>query len=100
MFILANLLTAIAKLLGGVFDLAILVILARVILSWVNADPYNGLVRAIMAVSEPLLAPFRRILPPWRAGGLDLSPFFAVLVIELLQWFLIPTLYDIAERLH
>jgi YggT family protein len=100
MFLAADLLTALAKLLNALFDMALLIILIRVILSWANADPYNQLVRGIYALTEPILAPFRRLIPPWKAGGLDLSPLFAMLTIELLQWFLIPALYDIASRIH
>ncbi|HET9869155.1 MAG TPA: YggT family protein [bacterium] len=100
MFLIANLLSALARILGMVCDLAILVILVRVILSWANADPYNGLVRGVFALTEPLLSPFRRLVPPWKSGGLDLSTIFAVLGIELIQWFLVPSLYDMASRIH
>ena len=75
------------------------VIVIRVILSWANADPYNGFVRAIGAISEPLLGPFRRLLPPWRLHGWDLSPFLALLTLIFLQKFLVSTLYGIASRL-
>ncbi|HVM31710.1 MAG TPA: YggT family protein, partial [bacterium] len=67
---------------------------------WVNADPFHPLVRALGALTEPLLSPFRRLAPPWKTGGLDLSPLFAMLTLELLEWFLIPALYDIANRIH
>jgi YggT family protein len=100
MFLFANLITAFAKVLSTVFDLALLAIVVRVVLSWANADPYNALVRAVFALTEPILAPFRRIAPPWKVGGVDLSPLFAALTIELLQWFLIPSLYDWASRIH
>jgi YggT family protein len=99
MFIIANLIEAIAKLLSIILELGVLVIIVRVIFFWANADPYNGFVKAIQALSEPLLVPFRKIMPSWKMGGVDLSPLFAILVIELLQWFLIPTLYQIAARL-
>jgi YggT family protein len=99
MFIIANLIEAIAKLLSIILELGVLIIIVRVILFWANADPYNGFVKAVQALSEPLLAPFRKIVPSWKMGGVDLSPLFAILVIELLQWFLIPTLYQIAARL-
>ena len=99
MFIIANLIEAIAKLLSIILELGVLIIIVRVILFWANADPYNGFVKAVQALSEPLLAPFRKIVPSWKMGGVDLSPLFAILVIELLQWFLIPTLDQIAARL-
>lgn len=99
MFILANLLNAVVWLLGVLFTLAIWAIILRAVLSWVNPDPYHPLVRFLEAVTEPLLAPFRRFLPPWRTGGIDLSPLFAILAIKLLELFLLATLRDLAVRL-
>jgi YggT family protein len=99
MFVLGNLLMAVADILGWILWALQVVIIARVVLSWVNADPYNALVRAVVAIAEPLLKPFRRLLPPWRTGGLDLSPIFAILALFFLSKFLVATLYDIALRL-
>jgi YggT family protein len=99
MFVLGNLLTAVADVLGWILWALQVVIIVRVVLSWVNADPYNPLVRAVVAIAEPFLKPFRRLLPPWRTGGLDLSPIFAILVLFFLSKFLVATLYDIALRL-
>ena len=58
------------------------VILIRALLSWVSPDPYNPIVRALVAVTEPVLAPLRRLVPPRRLGGIDLSPLIALLLIE------------------
>lgn len=100
MFVFGNLLSAIADVLNGLLYTLEVIIFIRVILSWVNADPYNGLVRVICAIVDPILAPFRKIVPPWRLGGLDLSPLFALLAIELLRKFLIPTLFELSNRLR
>lgn len=65
------------------FDLYIIVLLARVLLSWVQVDPRNPIVNLIHQLTEPLLAPIRRLLP--QSGGLDFSPmiaFFVMLVAE------------------
>ena len=65
------------------FDLYIIILLARVVLSWVQIDPGNPLVNLINQLTEPLLAPIRNLLP--QGGGLDFSPmvaFFAVLIAE------------------
>ena len=60
------------------------IILIRVILSWIRIDPYvNPVVRLIYEVSEVLLAPVRRLLPP--VGFLDFSPFVVILVLELIR---------------
>ncbi|WP_130470838.1 YggT family protein [Candidatus Magnetaquicoccus inordinatus] len=58
-------------------------ILIRVLLSWVNPDPYNPIVQFLMRATDPLLEPLRRLLPP--VAGLDLSPIVALLGLSLLQ---------------
>ena len=64
-----------------------LVIIAAVI-SWVNPDPRNPIVQFLYKTTEPLLRPFRRLLPPSRTGGIDLSPLLIILVIIFLKIFL------------
>jgi YggT family protein len=63
-----------------------LVIIAALI-SWVSPDPRNPIVRFLRVTTEPLFRPFRRLLPPSRTGGLDLSPIFVLLAIYLLYRF-------------
>jgi YggT family protein len=58
-------------------------IFIRVLLSWFPIDPNNPIVRVIYEVTEPVLAPFRRVIP--RIGMFDLSPLAALLVISALQ---------------
>jgi YggT family protein len=60
-----------------------LAILVRVILSWFPVDPQNPIIRLVWDVTEPILAPFRRVIP--RIGMFDLSPLAAFLVISFLQ---------------
>lgn len=60
------------------------VIVVRALLSWVSPDPYNPIVRALAAVTEPVLRPLRRLVPPRKLGGLDLSPLIALLLIQFL----------------
>jgi YggT family protein len=61
------------------FDLYIIVLLARVLLSWVQVDPRNLIVNLIHQLTEPLLAPIRRLLP--QSGALDFSPMVALIVV-------------------
>jgi YggT family protein len=56
-----------------------LLLIARVVLSWTNPTGGGGLVAFIYQVTEPILAPIRRVLPP--TGGIDWSPLIAMLVI-------------------
>lgn len=96
MFALFHFLNALASVLDGVFTLMFWAVVLRAVLSWVNPDPYHPLVKFLDAVTEPLLRPFRRVLPPWKTGGVDVSPLFAILALQLLELFLIPSLRDLA----
>ncbi|ASK35897.1 YggT family protein [Alloalcanivorax mobilis] len=58
-------------------------VLIRVILSWVAPDPYNPVVRVVVQITEPVMAPCRKLLPAM--GGLDLSPLIVLLGIQLLK---------------
>ena len=64
-----------------------LVIIAAVI-SWVNPDPRNPIVQFLYRTTEPILRPFRKILPPQRTGNVDLSPILVILLILFLKVFL------------
>jgi YggT family protein len=64
-----------------------LVIIAAVI-SWVSPDPRNPIVQFLYRTTEPILRPFRKILPPGRTGGVDLSPILVILLILFLKVFL------------
>ncbi|MFC1480514.1 YggT family protein [Candidatus Omnitrophota bacterium] len=97
MFIVGELLRSLALLISLVFNVVYFVLVVRIILSWVNADPYNDIVRIIYRVTEPILAPFRRL--PLQMGGIDLSPIVAFLVLSVLRNFIVNILYQIAHRL-
>lgn len=99
MFVLANFLTALARVLDLLLAFYFWIIILRVILSWVRPDPYHPLVRFLHAITEPILAPVRRLLPGG-ALGLDLSPAIALLIVYFLRGFLVRTLFDLAGRLR
>lgn len=67
-----------------------LVILARVLMSWVNIDPYSPLARTIFNLTEPVLAPVRNLLPP--AAGLDFSPIIVLVLLQVIGQMLITML--------
>jgi YggT family protein len=60
-----------------------LIIIIRAVLSFFPIDPYNGFVRAIYAITEPLLAPIRNALPA--SGGMDFSPLVLLVILFALQ---------------
>jgi len=95
MFVISNFLNALATLVDFVFSAYMWIIIGRAIISWVNADPYNPIVRFIHEVTEPLLYRIRRVLPVV-AGGIDLSPMVLIMAIIFLQSFLVPTLKRMA----
>jgi len=98
MFIIANLLVAIAQVLDYVLWAYMWILIARVIISWVNADYNNPIVRFIYAATEPVLERVRRRLPMF-AGGFDLTPIVVWLAVIFLQRFLVRSLYELAYTL-
>jgi YggT family protein len=97
MFVLANFFVAVAGVLNLVLTLYLWIIIARAILSWVNPDPRNPIVRFLHNATEPILYPVRRALP--YMGGIDLSPLVVIAVIYFLQIFLVGSLHDLAVRM-
>ena len=99
MFVLGNFFHATAVVLGYLLDIYWWMILIRALLSWVNPDPYNPIVQFIERATEPVLAPFRKLLPA-HSIGIDLSPMIAALFIFFLKIFLVQTLMVFAARLQ
>src|SRR5438270_14005572 len=66
-------------LVGYLADILYVLILARMVVSWLNLSPWNPIVRWLRRIVDPILRPFRRILPSF--GGIDFSPLLAILVI-------------------
>jgi YggT family protein len=99
MFVVANLLLGVAKVLDMLLYFYMWVVIARVVISWVNADPYNPIVRAIVSVTEPVMYRIRRALPVF-AGGIDFSPLVVFAGIYFLQIFLVQSLVQLAYRMQ
>lgn len=81
----------IIQLVNIVFEVLIWLIIIRCILSFVRHDPYQPVIKFIYDVTEPIMAPFRRLIPA--AGGLDFSPIVVLLAITLVQRIVIQLLY-------
>ena len=96
MFVAQNFLTAVAQIIDFALTVYTWIIIGRVIISWVNADPYNPIVRFLYEATEPLLGRIRRVLP-LNMGGIDFSPLILIMGIMFLQSFLVPTLRQIAQ---
>lgn len=70
-----------------VFTLLNLAVLARVLLSWVRVSPYHPAVEFLYRITEPILAPLRRVIPP--VGMVDISPVIALLLLQIVQQVLV-----------
>ncbi|NTU60168.1 MAG: YggT family protein [Deltaproteobacteria bacterium] len=99
MFLLANVIAGVADVLDWILTAYLWIVIARAILSWVNPDPYNPIVRFLGRATDPVLHWIRRRIPV-SFGGIDFSPMIVMLVILFLQRVLVRTLVDIAVRLH
>lgn len=97
MFILANLISAVASILDTLLTIYTYILIARALISWVNPDPYNPIVNFLHRVTEPVLDPIRRRVPD--LGGIDVSPIIAFMAIIFMQKFLIRSLAELGVRL-
>jgi YggT family protein len=95
MFVVNQFVVAMARLIDLVLLAYMWIIIARAVVSWVNPDPYNPIVRFLYRVTEPVLRPVRQRLPMMQMG-LDLSPMIVLLAIYFLKEFLVPVLFHIA----
>ena len=98
MFVLGNFCQALAVVLGYLIEILWCLVIIRALLSWVITDPYNPIVQFIERTTEPVLAPFRQLIPTYKIG-MDLSPLFALLFLYFLKIFIVQTLLGIAVRL-
>ncbi|MEW6409717.1 MAG: YggT family protein [Nitrospirota bacterium] len=94
MFILSNLIVAVAKILDIVLSIYMWIIIIAALISWVNPDPYNPIVRFLYGITEPVLRRVRRIIP-FGGIGIDISPIIVILIILFLKYFLISSLMEL-----
>lgn len=90
MFRLDNFISAAATVIYYVLNFYMWIIIARAVLSWVNPDPYNQIVRFIHNITEPVLYPIRSRIP--YMGGIDVSPIIVLLAIMFLKKLLVGSL--------
>lgn len=75
------------------FEVLSLAILARVFLSWFQVDPNNQLIQLLYQITEPVLGPLRRVVPP--LGMIDITPIVALLVLQVAQRVILGTLWGL-----
>ena len=99
MFLVSNLVLALARLISLLLEAYFWIIIARAVLSWVNPDPYNPIVRFLHRVTEPVLRPIRDRLPTV-GMGLDLSPVVLLIALKVAEWVVVDNLRDLALSLR
>ncbi len=98
MFVFANLLLALAKIADILLTFYMWIVIISALISWVNPDPYNPIVRFLHAVTDPVLRPIRRVIG-YRLGAIDISPMVVILAILFVKYFLIQSLIELAYKL-
>ena len=96
MYAFGYFLLALSTVLDYVLFFYMIIIIARAVLSWVNPDPYNPIVRFLYNVTEPVLYRIRSKLPVF-FGGIDFSPVIVILIIYFLQIFAVNTLNQLGR---
>ncbi|MCO6441906.1 MAG: YggT family protein [Nitrococcus mobilis] len=84
-----------AELLSMLLNLYLVAIIVQAVLSWVQPDAYHPAMLLLYSLTEPVLRPFRQIVPV--IGGIDLSPLAALITIEVLKLLILPPLDQLAR---
>jgi YggT family protein len=98
MFVIANFVEAVVKILDLALTVYMWIVVAAALVSWVNPDPYNPIVRFLYRSTEPVLRPIRRRLGA--LGGIDFSPMIVILLIIFIKSFVIKSLAELAFRMR
>jgi len=97
MILLANFMIALGKVLGMALDVYMWIIIIRALVSWVNPDPFNPIVRLLARLTDPVLRPVRRMIP--LNIGIDISPILVLIVIYFVKYFLVTSLVEYGYRI-
>ena len=87
-------LIALARIIGLAFNVYIFIVIARALISWVNPDPYNPIVRFLH--TDPVLYRLRGLFPFLQVGAFDLSPVALLLLLSILQQLITGLLISLA----
>jgi len=98
MLIFANLLLTVAEIVNLLLNVYYWIVIVAALISWVNPDPYNPVVRFLHTVTEPVFRPIRRLIG-YRLGPIDISPIVVILAILFIQKFLVRSVIEIAYKI-
>ena len=96
MFIVGEFFRALALLVNGVFTILYWLLFARIVISWFPVDPFHNVVQFLFQVTDPILAPFRRL--PLQIGMLDLAPLVAFMTLFFLRNVLVNILVTLSAQ--
>lgn len=96
MFAVNNMIYGIARVLEIVLQGYMWIVIISALISWINPDPYNPIVRTLRALTEPLYYRIRKVLPFTYSYGMDFSPIVVLLIIQFLQYALVRTLFQMS----
>ncbi len=88
--------SALYQIISLVFQIYIFIVIARALVSWVNPDPYNPIVRFLYNATEPVLSKMRRYLP-LQFSGIDLSPIALLLLLSVVQQLLLSVIVQMSR---
>lgn len=91
------LILAVARILDLAFNIYIFIVVARALVSWVNPDPYNPIVRFLHSATDPVLYRLRRLLPFLQVGAFDLSPIALLIALSVVQQIVTAFLFQLAH---
>ncbi len=98
MLIFGNLILTVAEIVNMLLNVYYWVVIVAALISWVNPDPYNPVVRFLRTVTEPVFRPIRRLIG-YRLGPIDISPIVVILAILFIQKFLVRSVIEIGYKI-
>jgi YggT family protein len=99
MILFANFLNAVASILHMVLMIYLWILVVRAVLSWVHVPSMYQVKLILYHLTEPVLAPLRRLVPPYKFGGLDITPILAFILILFIDSFLVKSLSLYAQQI-
>lgn len=96
MFVLGELFKSLAYLFNTLFNILYFLLIVRIILSWFAVNPYNEIVQILFRITDPILAPFKRL--PLQIGFIDFSPILAFMALWFIRNFVVGVLLQLAVR--
>ena len=98
MFIFGNLLLGVARVLDLLLTVYMWIVIISALISWVNPDPYNPIVKFLRGITEPVYRPIRRFIGG-RLGMIDISPMIVIIVIIFIKTVFITSIIEFAYKL-